>query len=80
MDRARADRQRGRRGSLQLDIFGELLDSIYLYDKYGPPISTTSGRSLKPWSWTGSADHWQQPTTGSWEVRGGRQATSSSRG
>src|SRR6185436_5572423 len=23
----------------QLDIFGELLDSIYLYDKYGSPIS-----------------------------------------
>jgi GH15 family glucan-1,4-alpha-glucosidase len=24
---------------LQLDIYGELLDSIYLYDKYGEPIS-----------------------------------------
>ncbi len=24
---------------LQLDIYGELMDSLYLYDKYGPPLS-----------------------------------------
>ena len=24
---------------LQLDIFGELMDSVYLYNKYGSPIS-----------------------------------------
>jgi len=24
---------------LQLDIYGELLDAVYLYDKYGQPIS-----------------------------------------
>ena len=24
---------------LQLDIYGELMDSVYLYDKYGSPIS-----------------------------------------
>ena len=23
---------------LQLDIYGELMDSVYLYDKYGSPI------------------------------------------
>ena len=26
------------RGHLQLDIYGELMDSVYLYDKYGSPI------------------------------------------
>src|SRR4029453_15198757 len=26
-------------GQLQLDIYGELMDSIYLYDKYGTPIA-----------------------------------------
>ena len=25
-------------GQLQLDIYGELLDSVYLYNKYGEPI------------------------------------------
>ena len=24
---------------LQLDIYGELMDSVYLYDKYGSPIA-----------------------------------------
>ena len=28
---------------LQLDIYGELIDSVYLYNKCGQPISTTSG-------------------------------------
>src|SRR4029450_6880812 len=26
-------------GHVQLDIYGELMDSVYLYDKYGQPIS-----------------------------------------
>jgi len=26
-------------GQLQLDIYGELMDSVYLYDKYGPPLA-----------------------------------------
>jgi hypothetical protein len=25
-------------GHVQLDIYGELMDSVYLYDKYGDPI------------------------------------------
>jgi GH15 family glucan-1,4-alpha-glucosidase len=26
-------------GQMQLDIFGELMDSVYLYNKYGSQIS-----------------------------------------
>ena len=57
---------------LQLDIFGELLDSIYLYDKYGSPISYDVWQSLT-WMLDWLVDHWQQPDDGIWEVRGGRQ-------
>jgi len=31
---------------LQLDIYGELVDSIYLYDKYGTPVSHRSWNDL----------------------------------
>jgi GH15 family glucan-1,4-alpha-glucosidase len=31
---------------LQLDIYGELVDSIYLYNKYGKPISHDSWEDL----------------------------------
>jgi GH15 family glucan-1,4-alpha-glucosidase len=56
----------------QLDIFGELLDSIYLYDKYGAPISYDVWKSLT-WMLNWLCDNWQQPDEGVWEVRGGRQ-------
>jgi GH15 family glucan-1,4-alpha-glucosidase len=57
---------------LQLDIYGELLDSIYLYNKYGSPISFdtwTHVRGLLNWL----CDNWNQPDEGIWEVRGGRR-------
>ncbi len=57
---------------LQLDIFGELMDSVYLYNKYGSPISYdlwTELRKLLDWV----AANWSQPDEGIWEVRGGRQ-------
>jgi GH15 family glucan-1,4-alpha-glucosidase len=57
---------------LQLDIYGELMDSIYLYDKYGSPLSydmwTTVERML---DWL--AKNWDQPDQSIWEVRGGRR-------
>jgi GH15 family glucan-1,4-alpha-glucosidase len=56
---------------LQLDIYGELIDSVYLYNKYGQPISYDDWMSL-----TGIVDwlleHWNQPDEGIWETRGGR--------
>lgn len=57
---------------LQLDIYGELMDSVYLYNKHGAPISYdlwTKLRFLVNWV----CDNWQQKDEGIWEVRGGRQ-------
>ena len=57
---------------LQLDIYGELMDSVYLYDKYGSPISHdgwANVRRLIDWV----CEHWREPDEGIWEVRGGRR-------
>ena len=57
---------------LQLDIFGELMDSVYLYNKYGSPISYDLWMQLRRLvDWV--AANWQQADEGIWEVRGGRQ-------
>jgi GH15 family glucan-1,4-alpha-glucosidase len=57
---------------LQLDMYGELMDSVYLYDKYGEPISTELWENL-----THLVDfvceNWHRPDDGIWEVRGGAQ-------
>ena len=57
---------------LQLDIYGELMDAVYLYNKYGTPISYdfwTHLRQLINWV----CDNWSSPDEGIWEVRGGKQ-------
>lgn len=62
----------GAYGQLQLDIYGELMDSVYLYNKYGAPISYDFWvhlRRLTNWV----ADNWQRQDEGVWEVRGGQQ-------
>jgi GH15 family glucan-1,4-alpha-glucosidase len=57
---------------LQLDIHGELMDSVYLYDKWGEPISHDLWQNLvRLIDWV--CKNWQQPDEGIWEVRGGRQ-------
>ena len=57
---------------LQLDIYGELLDSVYLYNKYGTPISYDLWKHLRRLiNWV--CDNWQRPDEGVWEVRGGQQ-------
>jgi GH15 family glucan-1,4-alpha-glucosidase len=56
---------------LQLDIYGALIDSVYLYDKYGMPISNdlwTSVTKLVRWV----CAHWKLADEGVWEVRSGR--------
>lgn len=57
---------------LQLDIYGELLDAIYLYDKYGAPISYdlwNNVRRLIDWV----CAHWRQPDESIWEIRVARR-------
>jgi len=57
---------------LQLDIYGELMDAIYLYDKYGAPISHDLWTNVVRFiDWVGR--HWREPDESIWEVRGGRQ-------
>ena len=62
----------GAYGQLQMDIYGELIDAVYLYDKYGTPISYdfwTHIRKLVNWV----CDNWRRTDEGIWEVRWGRQ-------
>ena len=57
---------------LQLDIYGELMDAVYLYNKHGDPISYdlwTRLRTLINWV----CDNWRREDEGIWEVRGGRR-------
>lgn len=62
----------GAYGQLQLDIYGELMDSVYLYNKYGTPISYDLWRYLRRLTnWV--CDHWNSADEGIWEVRSGRQ-------
>jgi GH15 family glucan-1,4-alpha-glucosidase len=57
---------------LQLDIYGALIDSVYLYDKWGQPISSTYWDSIcELVDWV--CDNWDQPDEGIWETRGGRK-------
>jgi GH15 family glucan-1,4-alpha-glucosidase len=59
-------------GQLQLDIYGELLDSVYLYNKYGEPISNNLWRNMaRLVDWV--CRHWREPDEGMWEVRAGRR-------
>jgi GH15 family glucan-1,4-alpha-glucosidase len=56
----------------QLDITGDLVDAIYLYDKYCKPLSYRLWNTVR-----GLADRvcedWQKEDEGIWEVRGGAQ-------
>src|SRR6202047_2412775 len=57
---------------LQLDIYGELMDSVYLYDKYGSPIGYDEWRNMvRLIDWV--CAHWREKDESIWEVRGGRQ-------
>jgi GH15 family glucan-1,4-alpha-glucosidase len=57
---------------IQLDIYGELMDSVYLYDKHGVPISYDLWVALsRELEWL--ARHWREPDEGIWETRGGKK-------
>lgn len=57
---------------LQLDIYGELMDSIYLFDKYAEPISHDMWNNLRRIvNWV--IENWQRKDEGIWENRAGKQ-------
>ncbi len=62
----------GASDQLQLDIYGEAIDSIALADRTEPigHPGWTRLRSITDWL----ADSWDQPDEGVWETRGGRKA------
>jgi GH15 family glucan-1,4-alpha-glucosidase len=62
----------GAYNQLQLDTYGELMDSVYLYNKYGSPISSAFWcdiRRLVNWI----SDNWMREDEGIWETRGGKR-------
>jgi GH15 family glucan-1,4-alpha-glucosidase len=62
----------GAADQLQLDIYGELMDSVYIYNKSGELIAYDFWVNLVQLiDWV--CDNWQRPDAGIWEVRGGRQ-------
>jgi GH15 family glucan-1,4-alpha-glucosidase len=55
---------------LQLDIYGEMMDSIYLANKYGKPIPHAGWQDVQRLlDWL--RNNWRRPDEGIWEVRGG---------
>jgi GH15 family glucan-1,4-alpha-glucosidase len=62
----------GAQQQLQLDIYGELMDSVHLYDKHGSSISDDLWQHLRrSTEWV--CAHWSETDEGIWEVRGGRR-------
>jgi GH15 family glucan-1,4-alpha-glucosidase len=62
----------------QLDIYGEMIDSVYLYNKYGKPLyhdSWASVRRVIDWL----CENWDATDEGVWETRGGQQKFTFSR-
>ncbi|KAI9772165.1 MAG: hypothetical protein M1839_002536 [Geoglossum umbratile] len=62
----------GAASHLQLDIYGELMDAIYLYNKYGKPVSWDQWVAIRE-----IVDYvcrvWKGPDMSIWEVRSKKQ-------
>lgn len=57
---------------LQLDIYGELMNCVFLFDKYGEPISYDFWLKLsRHLDWL--CKHWKEKDESIWEVRAGKQ-------
>ena len=62
----------GAADQLQLDIYGEAIDSLYFGDQHGLEAGHRGWRHLSDiLNWL--VDNWNQPEEGIWETRGGRQ-------
>ncbi|MGI5120585.1 glycoside hydrolase family 15 protein [Marinactinospora thermotolerans] len=54
---------------LQLDVYGEIFDALYLFDKYDTGLSLDTWRHLtETLDWL--CTHWDRPDAGIWEKRG----------
>ena len=63
---------------LQLDTYGELLDSVYLFNKYGPGLSHDAWSDLvRIMDWL--LENWDRPDAGMWEIRDEPRAHTTSR-
>jgi GH15 family glucan-1,4-alpha-glucosidase len=57
---------------VQLDVYGELMDAVYLHNKYALPISHELWTRLRHMlNWV--CGNWRRADEGIWETRGGRQ-------
>jgi GH15 family glucan-1,4-alpha-glucosidase len=65
-------------GQRQLDIYGEMIDSIYIYNRHAAPIYHDAWEALRRIvDWL--CEHWDQPDEGIWETRGGQKDVTYSR-
>ena len=55
----------------QIDVYGELMDSVYLYNREVPISYDLWVRLSNRLEWL--AGHWEEPDQGVWEVRGAHQ-------
>ncbi len=62
----------GAANQLQLDIYGEMIDAVYVHNKYGGPIYYEAWEDLREAvEWL--CANWDQADEGIWETRGGKQ-------
>jgi GH15 family glucan-1,4-alpha-glucosidase len=62
----------GAAGQLQLDIYGEALDAMFLADSNGMQMAHRGWLAISDMvEWL--CEHWDQPDEGIWETRGGRK-------
>jgi len=62
---------------LQLDIYGEMIDSVYLFNKHTPIHHEAWINIARIVDWV--CENWDTPDEGVWETRGGRQRFTYSR-
>jgi GH15 family glucan-1,4-alpha-glucosidase len=63
---------------LQLDIYGDIIDSVYLFNKYGAGISSDAWKDvMEVVDWV--MDNWDRLDAGMWEMRGEDRAYTTSR-
>jgi len=62
----------GASGQLQLDIYGEAMDAMFLADAHGLSMAHQGWLAVTEMiDWV--CEHWDQPDEGIWETRGGRK-------